>query len=56
MSLMSESEEPTAIRGRTAENPLPLLMDAYRELLKILEPLGVRSIITGNTTHGSIKK
>jgi len=53
MPLISEDEELTAIRGRTAENCL--LLDAYRELTEIVEPLGVRPIIIGSAVRGSIK-
>jgi len=57
---MSESgEESTAVRRRVAEKPkvvpekwLSLLLDAYEELHRILEPLGVRPVIVGSAAYG----
>jgi len=38
-----------------AESERRLLLDAYRELAKMLEPLGVRPIIVGVATRGLAK-
>lgn len=61
MSLLDKGEGTLTVRRRTAESGrlrvvpekwLPLLLDAYRELLGILEPFSVRPVIVGAAAYG----
>jgi len=53
MSLLNEDEEALTVGEYAAEKRL--LLDAYRELVEILEPFGIKPMVVGVAMRGPVK-